>query len=220
MFIGGTILDLLPWVFIAPALPLLFILIKKAYGNERQTSLVILCVITILTNLFLVIASRSEIEPEIVRACFIADFIFTMILLRTCTPLVILKHSILAALVIFSAVYACFHLYNTATKDLFDLNIAGTSLVFIVAVIVLFSIASRVDRHILSMPGFWYSGGIFIHFGLLSLMLITARRISDIDYHNKDQYSILYGIIFCLQFLFFCIGIYVHKPWTKRSGLL
>ena len=37
---------------------------------------------------------------------------------------------------------------------------------------------------------------------------------------DKDQYSILYGIIFCLQFLFFCAGIYVHKPWAKRSGLL
>jgi hypothetical protein len=75
----GTILDLLPWVIFAPALPLLFILINKAYGNGRQTSLVLLCVITIFTNIFLLLAARSSVEPRFLHVSFVADFLFTFI---------------------------------------------------------------------------------------------------------------------------------------------
>jgi hypothetical protein len=197
----------------------LFILFRRAYGNSRQISLLILCIITLLSNIFLAIASRSDIEPKLLHVSFIADFIFTMILLWNCTKLPVLRHSILASLIIFTAVFTGFHLYHSAFEGLPNLNIIGTTLIFLVASSVLFSIASRVDRNILSAPDFWYSGGIFIHFGLLSLILITEKKITDVDYHNKDQYNTIYGIIFSLQFLFFCIGVYAHQPWMKRRGL-
>jgi hypothetical protein len=213
----GTILDLLPWVIFAPALPLLFILINKAYGNGRQTSLVLLCVITIFTNIFLLLAARSSVEPRFLHVSFVADFLFTLLLLKNCTDHRIIRFSIFTILLAFIAVYLSLQYFSVETVGIQDLNFTGTAIVFVLAILVLASLTKRVENNILTSPDFWYSGGIFFHFGLLSLLLFTGRKIADLNYHEKDALSALYAIIFCLQFVFFTVGVYFHKPWIRNN---
>lgn len=212
-----SILDLLPWVLIAPAIPLLLILINKAYGNGRQTSLILLCVITIISHIFLIAGSRSSMNPVFLHTTFLATFIFTLFLLKNCTDHQILRISILTILLIFISIYLGLQYLPGDPIRLYDLNTTGAFIIFLLAILVLTNLATKVDRHILHNPDFWYTGGVFFYFGLLSLMLFTGKKVTDIDYHEQDQWSALYAIIFCLQFLFFSVGVWVHKPWREKT---
>lgn len=212
-----TILDLLPWVLIAPAIPLLLLLINRTYLNGSHTSLVLLCVITILSNIFLTVAARSTLDPGLLHISFLATFIFTLLLLKNCTDHRVLKISILTILILFIGIYTSVQLISGDRANMQVLSTSGTIIIFTLAILVLVSLAIKVDLHILSNPDFWYAGGIFFHFGLLSLLLFTSKKITDINYHDQNEWSIMYAIVFCLQFLFFSVGVYIHKPWQKKA---
>lgn len=215
-----TILDLLPWVLIAPAIPLLLVLITRTYLNGSHTSLVLLCVITILSNVFLTVAARTTLDPGLLHISFLATFIFTLLLLKNCTDHRILKVSIITILLLFIGIYLSVQLISGDLAEMGILYITGTIIVFTLAIFVLVSLALKVDLHILANPDFWYAGGVFFHFGLLSLLLFTGKKITDTDYHEQSEWSVMYAIVFCLQFLFFSIGVYTHKPWRKKAESL
>jgi len=218
MLTVDTILDLLPWVLIAPAIPLLLVLITRTYNNSSQTSLVHLCVITILSNVFLAVAAKSTQDPALLHISYLATFIFTLLLLKNCTNHRVLKITIFTILLLFIGIYLSVRFMSGDLHIMHILNTIGALVIFLLAVLVLVSLAYKVDLHILSNPDFWYSGGVFFHFGLLSLLLFTGKKITDADYHEQNEWSMMYAIVFCLQFLFFSIGVYMHKPWQKKAG--
>ena len=218
MLTVDTILDLLPWVLIAPAIPLLLVLITRTYNNSSQTSLVHLCVITILSNVFLAVAAKSTQDPALLHISYLATFIFTLLLLKNCTNHRVLKITIFTILLLFIGIYLSARFMSGDLRIMHILNTIGALVIFLLAVLVLVSLAYKVDLHILSNPDFWYSGGVFFHFGLLSLLLFTGKKITDADYHEQNEWSMMYAIVFCLQFLFFSIGVYMHKPWQKKAG--
>jgi len=218
MLTVDTILDLLPWVLIAPAIPLLLVLITRTYNNSSQTSLVHLCVITILSNVFLAVAAKSTQDPALLHISYLATFIFTLLLLKNCTNHRVLKITIFTILLLFIGIYLSVRFMSGDLRNMHILNTIGALVIFLLAVLVLVSLAYKVDLHILSNPDFWYSGGVFFHFGLLSLLLFTGKKITDADYHEQNEWSMMYAIVFCLQFLFFSIGVYMHKPWQKKAG--
>ena len=218
MLTVDTILDLLPWVLIAPAIPLLLVLITRTYNNSSQTSLVHLCVITILSNVFLAVAAKSTQDPALLHISYLATFIFTLQLLKNCTNHRVLKITIFTILLLFIGIYLSVRFMSGDLRIMHILNTIGALVIFLLAVLVLVSLAYKVDLHILANPDFWYSGGVFFHFGLLSLLLFTGKKITDADYHEQNEWSMMYAIVFCLQFLFFSIGVYMHKPWQKKAG--
>lgn len=215
-----TILDLLPWVLIAPALPLLLVLISRSYNNGSQTSLILLCVITILCNVFLTVSARSDMDPALLQISFLTTFIFTLLLLKNCTNHRVLKISIFTILLLFIGIHLSVQFFSGDFANMYMLNTTGTVIIFILAMLVLVSLALKVDLHILANPDFWYAGGVFFHFGLLSLLLFTGKKMTDADYHEHNEWSLMYAIVFCLQFLFFSVGVYVHKPWQKKAESL
>jgi hypothetical protein len=218
MLTVDTILDLLPWVLIAPAIPLLLVLITRTYNNSSQTSLVHLCVITILSNVFLAVAAKSTQDPALLHISYLATFIFTLLLLKNCTNHRVLKITIFTILLLFIGIYLSVRFMSGDLRIMHILNTIGALVIFLLAVLVLVSLAYKVDLHILANPDFWYSGGVFFHFGRLSLLLFTGKKITDADYHEQNEWSMMYAIVFCLQFLFFSIGVYMHKPWQKKAG--
>jgi hypothetical protein len=203
---------------IAPAIPLLLVLITRTYNNSSQTSLVHLCVITILSNVFLAVAAKSTQDPALLHISYLATFIFTLLLLKNCTNHRVLKITIFTILLLFIGIYLSVRFMSGDLRIMHILNTIGALVIFLLAVLVLVSLAYKVDLHILANPDFWYSGGVFFHFGLLSLLLFTGKKITDADYHEQNEWSMMYAIVFCLQFLFFSIGVYMHKPWQKKAG--
>lgn len=220
MLTGGTILEMMPWVILAPALPLLLIFMSHSFGNGKQFSMIMLCVITILSNVFLVLAARSEVQETFLQVSFIADFIFTLLLLKSCTDHRILKYSIFTIILVFLGIYITNQLLSTGLSPVRNMIFAGAMIIFLIAMLVLVTLTGNVYQNLSASPDFWYSGGIFFHFGLLSLLLFTGKKVTDIDYHEHNDLSALYTIIFCMQFLFFSIGVYFHKPWNLKGKKL
>jgi hypothetical protein len=175
-------------------------------------------VITILSNVFLAVAAKSTQDPALLHISYLATFIFTLLLLKNCTNHRVLKITIFTILLLFIGIYLSVRFMSGDLRIMHILNTIGALVIFLLAVLVLVSLAYKVDLHILANPDFWYSGGVFFHFGLLSLLLFTGKKITDADYHEQNEWSMMYAIVFCLQFLFFSIGVYMHKPWQKKAG--
>jgi hypothetical protein len=217
MLIGGIIAGiLLPWVLLAPTIPLLLILIKRNQASKTMVVLAMLCVVSILSNIFLLMASGSGLQNSFLRVSFLAELLFTGMLLKYCTEHLILRYSIVASILIFGSVYVTF-ISLSPEGNIRVISMIGVVLIFIISILVLFSKMNKLDQNIIMNPDFWFTGGIFFHFGLLSLLLFTGKKITDLDYHSQDDFSILYVIIFVIQFLFFAAGILVQKPWNNKN---
>lgn len=217
MMIGGIIAGyLLPWLLVAPAIPLLLLLIRRTLNGKTLMVLAMLCVASILSHVFLLIASGSSIENNFIHVSFLVEFFFTGLLLKFCTDHTILRYSILTAILIFGSVYITY-VSLLPKGNISTLMLVGVLLVFMVSILVLFSKWNKLEQNILTVPDFWFTGGIFFHFGLLSLLFLTAKKPTDLDYHDQNEFSVLYVIIFFIQFLFFTVGVVMQKPWSNGS---
>jgi hypothetical protein len=161
-------------------------------------------------------ASGSGIENNFIHVSFLVEFFFTGLLLKFCTDHTILRYSILTAILIFGSVYITY-VSLLPKGNISTLMLVGVLLVFLVSILVLFSKWNKLEQNILTVPDFWFTGGIFFHFGLLSLLFLTAKTPTDLDYHDQNEFSVLYVIIFFIQFLFFTVGVVMQKPWRNGS---
>ncbi len=210
--LGGVVPgNLLPWVLFAPVFPLLLLLVRRMHFNATNTSLVLLCVVSVISNTFLLLAKGNSLQSTFIQVTFIAEFLFTGLLLKTCTTSPVLKYSILTSILVFLGIYASFSIMGGKTSGADIVMKTGVILLFIVSLLVLASKVNKVDEYLIMSPNFWFTAGIFFHFGLYSLLLLTSKSTSDLSYHEQDQFSVMYVIIFCLQFIFFSVGILLPK---------
>jgi len=209
---GGVVPgNLLPWVLIAPVFPLLLLLLRRMHFNATNTSLVLLCVVSVISHTFLIIAKGNPLQSSFVHVTFISEFLFTGLLLKTCTPNQLLKYSIITSILVFLGIYTSFSVMGGQTTGIEIVMKTGVILLFLVSFLVLASKVNKIDESLIMCPDFWFTAGIFFHFGLYSLLLLTSKSTSDLKYHDQDQFSIMYVIIFCLQFIFFSVGILLPK---------
>jgi len=209
---GGVVPgNLLPWVLVAPVFPLLLLLLRRMNFNATNTSLVLLCVVSVISHTFLIIAKGNPIQSSFVHVTFISEFLFTGLLLKTCTPNQLLKYSIITSILVFLGIYTSFSVMGGQATGIEIVMKTGVILLFLVSFLVLASKVNKIDESLIMSPDFWFTAGIFFHFGLYSLLLLTSKSTSDLKYHDQDQFSIMYVIIFCLQFIFFSVGILLPK---------
>jgi hypothetical protein len=221
MLIPGDVVpgNLLPWALFAPVLPLLLLLLRRMHFNATNTSLVLLCVVSILSSTFLFISDGNALQESFIRVSFVAEFIFTGLLLKTCTDNKLLSYSILTASLVFLGIFSSFCLMGGQESAMEMVSKMGVLILFLFSLLVLASKANKVEEHITSSPDFWFTAGIFFHFGLLSLLLFTAKKTTDLDFHEHDQFSIVYVIIFCLQFIFFSIGLIIPNTLETKGEI-
>ncbi len=216
--LGGVVPgNLLPWVLFAPVFPLLLLLLRRIQFNATNTSLVLLCVVSVISNTFLLLAKGSPIQQSFIHVVFISEFLFTALLLKTCTPNPLLKYSIITTILVFLGIFTSFSMMGAEKTALEIVMRTGVIILFIVSLLVLASKVNKVDEYLIMSQDFWFSAGIFFHFGLYSLLLLTSKSTSDLNYHEQDQFSIMYVIIFCLQFIFFSVGILLPKSLDIRQ---
>ena len=214
MLIPGGVVpgNLLPWVLFAPVFPLLLLILRKMHFSAVNTSLVLLCVVSVISNTFLMISNGNPLQSAFIHVTFVSEFLFTALLLNSCTDHFILKYSIITTILVFLGIYTSFSFMGRELTGMEYVMKTGVLILFIISLLVLASKINKIEEHIISSPDFWFTAGIFFHFGLYSLLLLTGKKPSDLDYHEQDQFSVFYVIIFCLQFIFFSIGILLPKP--------
>jgi hypothetical protein len=205
---------LLPWVLVAPTIPLLLLLIRRNHIDKSTVALALLCVVSFLANISILVASGTELQRSFLEVGFLTEIVFTALLLKYCTEHQLLKYGIASAILIYASVYITFVGSSPGTGTSV-INSIGASLIFFISIMVLFSKTGRIDQNLVTAPEFWFAGGIFLHFGLLDLLLLTGKKITDLNYNSPDDFSVLYVAVFVLQFLFFAAGILIRKPWAN-----
>jgi hypothetical protein len=215
--LGGVVPgNLLPWVLFAPVFPLLLLLLRRIHFNATNTSLVLLCVVSVISNTFLLLAKGSPVQQSFIHVTFISEFLFTALLLKTCTPNPVLKYSIVTTILVFLGIFTSFSMMGGDQSALEIVMKTGVIILFIASLLVLASKVNKIDEYLIMSQDFWFTAGIFFHFGLYSLLLLTSKSTSDLNYHDQDPFSIMYVIIFCLQFIFFSVGILLPKSLDIR----
>jgi hypothetical protein len=207
---------LLPWVLLAPTMPLLLLLIRRDHFNKTFIALALLCVVSILANISILVASGTELQRSFLEVGFLTEIVFTALLLKYCTDHSLLRYGITSSVLIYASVYISFVGLSPGSSTSV-INALGVSLIFLISILVLLSKSSRIDQNLLTMPEFWIAGGVFFRFGLLDLLLLTGKKIRDLDYAEPDDFSVLYVTVFVMQFLFFAGGILIRKPWANRE---
>ena len=217
--LGGVVPgNLLPWVLFAPVFPLLLLLLRRTHFNATNTALVLLCVVSVISNTFLLLAKGNPVQTSFIHVTFIAEFLFTALLLKTCTPNPVLKYSIITTILVFLGIFTSFSIMGSGEKSGIEIVMkTGVVILFIASLLVLASKVNKVDEHLIMSQDFWFTAGIFFHFGLYSLLLLTSKSTTDLNYHDEDPFSIMYVIIFCLQFIFFSVGILLPKSLDIRQ---
>jgi len=204
---------LLPWVLVAPTIPLLLLLIRRNHIDKTTVALALLCVVSFLANISILVASGTELQRSFLEVGFLTEIVFTALLLKYCTEQHLLRYGIIGAILIYASVYITFAGLSSGTSTSV-INSIGASLIFLISIMVLFSKTGRIDQNLVTTPEFWFAGGIFLHFGLLDLLLLTGKKITDLNYDMPDDFSVLYVTVFVVQFLFFAAGILIRKPWA------
>jgi hypothetical protein len=138
----------------------------------------------------------NPIQSSFVHVTFISEFLFTGLLLKTCTPNQLLKYSIHYQHTGFPGIYTSFSVMGGQATGIEIVMKTGVILLFLVSFLVLASKVNKIDESLIMSPDFWFTAGIFFHFGLYSLLLLTSKSTSDLKYHDQDQFSIMYVIIF------------------------
>jgi hypothetical protein len=207
---------LLPWVLVAPTIPLLLLLIRRNHIDKTTIALSLLCMVAFLANISILVAYGTELQRSFIEVGFLTEIVFTGLLLKYCTESQLLRYSIISAILIFGSVYITFIGLSPGTGTSV-INTIGASLIFLISMLVLLGKTNRIDQNLVTTPEFWFAGGIFLHFGLLDLLMLTGKKITDLNYDSPDDFSVLYVTVSVLQFLFFAAGILIRKPWANKE---
>jgi hypothetical protein len=215
-FLSGA---LMPWVLAAPALPLAFILFKKPVFTTLNIALLLICVVSMLTNIFfnMMIQQPSDIEGNVYLLGILVDFGFSMFLLWNCTRHKLIRGMILAVCVMFCGAVSSLMIVNVGMADVTSILSIGYLLIFALAVSVI--VMNAVDRsdHITDSPAFWMASGLMFQFGIMALLLFMQIGREAGEWLRDRELGLMYTIITCLRFILFSVGLLVGNK-TAVSG--
>jgi hypothetical protein len=207
----------LPWVILAPVLPLLIILVRRIFFDPAIISLILLCTTSILVNLFIfLIRDHAEYTQLFLNFSLIIEFIFASFLLRTCAFNSLLKSAIVAGMLVFPGVFLALGIPGDFKDYNPFLGKACFVSLFVFSFLVLVSQFRYTNYQLTESHVFWISGGLFVHCGLVSLLLFLHGDSENSRISSFSDFNTLYTIITLIKFIFFAIGLLVYKKLDFR----
>lgn len=219
-FLSGA---LMPWVLAAPALPLAFLLFRKAVFNTLNIAMLIGCIISMLTNVFinLLVLQPADLQSNIYLLGLMIEFGVSMVLLWNCTHRKLIRGMILAVGVLFSGALASLMVMDTTFKDLLIVLNIGYWLIFFLAVTVLMMTAKDSANFLTNTPEFWVSAGLMYHFGLIGLLMLIHPGSTPAEWSTNNDFGLMYTIITCIRYLMFSASIMVSmKQFSNNNPTL
>jgi hypothetical protein len=210
---GGFLITVfLPWVMFAPVLPLSIILFRRIFYNPPAIALVLFCVVTLLMNGFLfIIRDYKELQGTFLNISTLLEFIFSALILRTCTTHKILKYAMVVAVMVYVSVLLTFDIASGFSQHRAFTGSVGYALLFIFSLLVLLSQQQNLSRHLIDLPVFWFAAGIFFQSGLVSFLLLLNHDVQANQLAASSDFGVLFIIIVIIKFIFFSAGALVHK---------
>jgi hypothetical protein len=214
MFIFGGFLSgtLLPWVIFAPVLPLIVAMIKRPQLNNTNISLLFVCVVTLLTNIFsLFIKDELPLNNSFFTLVVLVEFIFSLLLLKSCTSNALMKRIIYTSGLVFTGIFITFMILKGTDEHYSGLIKIGYILSFALSLSVIVTQLENIKHYLTASPSFWITSGLFFHFGLVSLLLLLNNGVNPDKLPSDEDFGMMYAFITCIKFLFFSIGLIIDK---------
>lgn len=213
-FISGT---LLPWVIFAPVLPLLTAMIKRPRLNDTNISLLFVCVVSLLTSSFsLFITDELPLNRSYFTLTILVEFIFSILLLKSCTPNVLMKRIIYTSGLVFAGIFITFLVLKGTDAHYSGLIKIGYALLFGLSLFVIITQLENITHYLTASPAFWITAGLFFQFGLVTLLLFLNAGINPGGIAEDQDFGMMYTIITCIKFIFFSVGLLIDKDTTPR----
>lgn len=205
------------WVLAAPLIPLAMLIRGKLPFRQTHLLLTILCSISVISHIFVRQSAGTGFQNQFMQQYFFLELILTALLLQSCTDHKQLRSGVIAFVIIFAASYLTF-LWLLPGGNYSLIFLFAVLLIFISSTMVLFYMMRNPEVNMMKKSEFWFAGGIFFHFGFLSLLLIS-RDLQYLHVEN-DSFSLLYVIILFIQALFFAAGIIIPQTTsTQPTGM-
>jgi hypothetical protein len=214
-FLSGT---LLPWVIFAPVLPLFVALVRKPRLNNTYISLLFVCVVTLLTNIFsLFIKDEPTLNRSFLTFTILVEFIFSILLLKSCTENTLMKRIVYTAGLIFAGIFVTFMVINGTNDHYAALIKIGYALLFILSLSVIVTQLDNISHYLTASPSFWITAGLFFQFGLVTQLLFLNAGLNPGELAADQDFGMMYTIITCMKFIFFSVGLLVDKKSNSNN---
>ena len=212
-FLSGTVQS---WLLVAPAIPLCILLIKRPAFNSLSISLILLCVVSFLTNSFsIVIPSGQPGNSSFQQFAVFIEFIFNILVLKSCIRDKKHQYFIITAGLMFAGIFLSLMTYEQGKTFPFMWIRVGYILLFLLALSVIINQFQDVSHHLTGVPAFWITAGIFFQYGLISLLL-EVNEVDASQVQQDSELGVLYMIINVIRFMFFSIGLLLFDRPSKN----
>jgi hypothetical protein len=199
-------------------LPLLCLLLRKPLIDRTLIAMVLLCTVTILADTFLFMSrGQATIIPSFEAATIFFQFVFSCFLLWSLTADLYLRYAIAAASLVYGAVFLTMNLIPGFEPFLAYLVTFGFALLFLFAVLVLFTLQQDLSRHLNETPEFWIAAGLLFEYGLLAFLLLVNNDLQPGMLRPGSGIEMMLAIITLLKFTFFCLGIWQYKRLVPKK---
>jgi hypothetical protein len=212
---------LMPWILMAPALPLVSMIFKGTRFSGLMVSILATCLLSMLTNMFFSVVSsnsnsvRNEIQLMGITCESVCSLVMIGLLNRDK-----LTRRILQSLVI--ATVAGLTIFMVFQSDFTELRAAAAISYFIIFVMSGFTVyrlaAGNNEHFITDAPAFWIGGGQFMHYGLMTLLLSFIPNILPEHWPGYQGFGIMYTISTCIRFITLTIAVMSTQKQERWQG--
>jgi hypothetical protein len=213
MFLPGGFISgaLLPWILLAPSLPLVAALIRRPSFTPSSISLMICSLISLLTGIFGYLSSDKELNRAVLHFTIFLDAASAFVLLYVQSGWSKLQQVILSLGLLFGGVFITLMLFGDDGTGLAILIKSGYVVIFLSALAVILSRMQHITEYITVSPAFWISAGICFQYGLLALLLAMNPNTDPAKLLLDTDFGLMYTIIYTLRFVFFSIAVFLFR---------
>jgi len=204
---------LMPWAMAATALPLLFMLSGRITFSGLNISILLACIVSMLTNMFYGILPRNPVNVRNVihLAGILLECGVTFMLIWNLTTERILRRIILAAAAV-TAVTLIFSFFGAESGSLKTKHVLALSylgLATLAAAAILQQAASDMEGFITRHPSFWTGAGIIFYHGLMALLLLLLPSGSVKEWASLAGFGIFFTIAHSIRYLLFATAVHI-----------
>lgn len=212
---------LMPWALAAPALPLLLMLYGKSPFTGLNVSILLVCVVTMLTNMIYGILPKTppSIRNDIHLTGIITESALSLVLIWNLISNGLLRKIIIAVATIMVGGLTLMMAFDADISDLKDALSVSYLAIAALSGIALFSISTSTTEDFLTgEPGFWTGAAITFHFGLMALLLAALPALNMKDWSLFPGFSLLYLISNSVRYLAFSAAVHTESKRTVQQN--
>jgi hypothetical protein len=210
---------LMPWAMVAPALPLIFMLFARTPFTGLNVSILLSCIVTMLTNMIYSILPKTpiSIRNDIHLVGIIIEYTLSLVLIWNLVKNGLTRKVIIAVASIIIGGLTLMMLFQPKSLNLNSvLSIANLCIAMLAGASLYHISETNIEGFLTVDPGFWTAAGIAFHFGLMALLLLIMPEVDMKQWGTYFGFSLLFVISNGIRHAAFATAVHVER---KKQSL-